>query len=145
MFLKSAMHVCSHCTTYARFSKRVKLSVSDVRHTCACSVTHNRVTPLQGRTNVVGEVRRWGGSLSSPPDLWVLLIPSRLKARVLLDMNASLIIEIIFPSLNSWEGQRRRFLIAAAVQNFTESSNCIWGRRRRRYYRRREFPPVSKL
>lgn len=72
------------------------------------------------------------------------LSSARLKARVLLDMNASLIREIILPSLNSWEGQHRRFLIVAAVQNFTESSNRIWGWRRC-YYRRREFPQGSKF
>lgn len=72
------------------------------------------------------ETPRCGGSSSSPPDLCVLLIPSRLKARLLLDVSASLIREIILPSVNSWEGQRRRFPTAGAVPDFAESSIPIW-------------------
>lgn len=51
-------------------------------------------------------------------------------------MNATLIRAIILPSVNSWEGQRRRFPIAVAVPDFAESSIPIWGRRRGCYSRR---------
>lgn len=91
------------------------------------------------------EVRRWGGSLSSPPDLWVLLIPSRLKARVPLDMNASLIREIIFALSKFLGGATSVFSHRRSRSELHRVIKSHLKRRRQRDYRRREFPQVSKF
>lgn len=83
---------------YAGFPKSVQFQRFDpcARVRSRTAGPYDYAGPTKGGWWSELETWRWGGWLSSPPDLWVLLIPSRLKAWLLLDMNASLIREIIF-------------------------------------------------
>lgn len=86
------------CTQYAGFPKSVQFQRFDpcARVRSRTAGPYHYAGPTKGGWWSELETWRWGGWLSSPPDLWVLLIPSRLKAWLLLDMNASLIRGIIF-------------------------------------------------